>query len=291
MTLAVMAWSIVPAGCSIRGRPSGRQATRRVRTYAAQKGALDAVLGVTPPKSGSYSVTGLDVAKNSAGSYLYPPYVPVTRSYQMSAGVQRDLGHDLMLQADYARRMIKTAPDLNPSDQCSTGSLGFNENNGRAVYNALLIKVQKRLSNHYQFTVSYAYQNLDGLTTLWNLNNWNIAYGPLIPKQNLNVSGVVNLPLGFELTANSSIISRNPVQPLATGVDITGTNATYTTPIDPTARYRCFPTNCGKSDLAKYVGAFNAQYAGTKQPNGRTIPTFVIPTISSAIRLFPRISD
>ncbi|HLG97464.1 MAG TPA: TonB-dependent receptor [Bryobacteraceae bacterium] len=276
-----------------------------VQTYQAQKGALDAVLGVTPPKSGPYSVTGLDVAKNSAGSYLYPPYVPVTRSYQMSIGVQRNLGHDLVAQADYARRVnvntqlgpidlnhynefvngvrtpaipaCKTAPDLNPNDQCSTGSLGFNENYGRAVYNALLVKVQKRFSNHYQFTVSYAYQNLDGLTTLWNLNNWNIAYGPLIPKQNLNVSGVVNLPLGFELTVNSSIISRNPVQPLATGVDITGTNATYTTPIDPTGQYRCFPVNCGKSDLAKYVAAFNATYAGTKQPNGRTIPSFVIP--------------
>ena len=276
-----------------------------VQTYAAQKGALNAVLGVTPPTNGSYSVTGLDVAKNSAGSYLYPPYVPITRSYQMSIGVQRDLGHDMVVQADYARRVnvntqlgpvdlnhyntfvngvrtpaipaCKTAPDLNPNDQCSTGSLGFNENYGRAVYNALLVKWQKRMSNRYQFTVSYAYQNLDGLTTLWNLSNWNIATGPLIPQHNLNVSSVVNLPWGFELTVNSSIISRNPVQPLATGVDITGTNATYTTPIDPTNQYRCFPTNCGKDDLAKFVAAFNATYAGTKQPNGRTIPSFVIP--------------
>ena len=277
-----------------------------VQTYAAQKANLNAVLGVTPPKSGSYSVTGLDVAKNSAGSYLYPPYVPITRSYQASIGVQRDLGHDMVLQVDYARRMnintqlgpidlnhynefvngvrspvipaCKTAPDLNPNDSCSTGSLGFNQNYGRAVYNALLVKWQKRMSNHFQFTVSYAYQNLDGLSTLWNLNNWNIATGPLIPQHNLNVSGVINLPLGFELTVNSSMISRNPVQPLATGVDITGTNATYTTPIDPTQQeYRCFPTVCGKDDLAKYVAAFNAQYAGTKQANGRVIPSFVLP--------------
>jgi Carboxypeptidase regulatory-like domain len=278
-----------------------------VQTYAAQKGTLNGVLGATPPKNGPYSVTGLDVAKNSAGSYLYPPYVPITRSYQMSIGVQRDLGHDMVLQVDYARRVnvntqlgpvdlnhyneyingvrtpvipaCKTAPDLNPNDECSTGSLGFNENYGRAVYNALLVKWQKRMSNRYQFTVSYAFQNLAGLTTLWNLNNWNAATGPLIPQHNLNVSSVVNLPWGFELTLNSSIISRNPVQPLATGVDITGTNATYTTPIDPTGElYRCFPTDCGKADLAKFVAAFNATYAGTKQANGRTIPSFVIPS-------------
>ena len=277
-----------------------------VQTYKAQKGTLDVLLGGTPPKSGPYSVTGLDVAKNSAGSYLYPPYVPVTRSYQASIGVQRDLGHDMVLQIDYARRMnmntqlgpidlnrynsfangvrtpiipaCKTAPDLNPNDQCSTGSLAFNENYGRAVYNALLVKWQKRLSHRYQFTVSYAFQDLDGLTTLWNLNNWNIATGPLIPLHNLNVSAVVNLPLGFELTVNSSIISRNPVQPLATGVDITGTSATYTTPIDPTMQYRCFAISCGKDDLGKAVAAFNATYAGTKAPSGRTIPTYVLPT-------------
>ena len=276
-----------------------------VQTYAAQKDGINAVLGPTPPKNGPYSVTGLDVAKNSAGSFLYPPYVPITRSYQASVGIQRDLGHDMVLTTDYARRVnintqlgpidlnhynefvngvrtpvipaCKTAPDLNPNDQCSTGSLGFNENYGRAVYQALLVKLQKRMSNRYQFTVSYAYQNLNGLTTLWNLNNWNASFGPLIPQHNLNVSSVVNLPWGFELTVNSSIVSRNPVQPLATGVDITGTNATYTTPIDPSAQYRCFPTNCGKDDLTKYVGAFNTAYAGTKQPNGRTIPSFVIP--------------
>src|SRR5271165_5147704 len=173
-----------------------------VQTYAAQQAALSAVLAPAPPKNGPYSVTGLDVAKNSAGSYLYPPNVPITRSYQASIGVQRDLGHDMVITADFARRVnvntqlgpvdlnhynefvngvrtpaipaCKTAPDLNPNDQCSTGSLGFNQNYGRAVYNALLVKWQKRMSNRYQFTVSYAYQNLDGLTTLWNLNNWNI---------------------------------------------------------------------------------------------------------------------
>lgn len=271
-----------------------------VQTYAAQKGALNAVVGVTPPKSGTYTVTGLDIGKTNAGSFLYPPYVPITRSYQTSAGVQHDLGHDLFLQADYARRVnintqlggvdlnyynsfvngirtpvvptCKTAPDLNPTDDCSTGSLAFDENDGRGVYNALLVKVQKRLSHRYQFTVSYAYQNLDGLTTLWNINNWNIATGPLIPRQNLNISSVINLPWASTFT---------------------GTNSTYTTPIDPTGQYRCFPLCGGKGLSAQDVAAFNATYAGTKIPDGKTVPAYIVPpdyqfgdpTISQDIRL------
>jgi hypothetical protein len=76
---------------------------------------------------------------------------------------------------------------------------------------------------------------------------------------------------------NSAIISRNPAQPLATGIDITGLNATYTTPIDPTGQYRCFAISCGKGDLATAVAAWNSTYAGTKAPNGKTIPAYVIP--------------
>jgi hypothetical protein len=91
------------------------------------------------------------------------------------------------------------------------------------------------------------------------------------------VSSVINLPWGFELTINSSIISRNPMQPQATGVDITGTNVTYTTPIDPTSQYRCFPTNCGKGSLAADVASWNATYAGTTAPDGAPIPAYVLP--------------
>jgi hypothetical protein len=292
-----------------------------VRTYAMELPALNAVLGVTPQASGPYSVTGLAVTKTDSSTFLYPPQEPITRSYQTSIGVQREIVHNIVLQADYARRLnthtqlgsvdlnhfnafsngvrtpvipaCTTAPDLNPNDECSTGVLNFLENQGRGVYNALLVKVQKRMSNRYQFTVSYAYQNLNGLTTIYNLNNWYSAYGPLIPRQNLNISGVVNLPFGFELAVNSSMISRNPVQPLATGIDLTGTQSTVSTPIDPTGQYRCFAISCGQAQLAAAVAAWNSTYAGTTTPSGKTIPAFRLPptysfgksTISQDIRL------
>jgi hypothetical protein len=292
-----------------------------VETYDQQLPALNAVLGPVPPKSGPYSITALDVAKNDSSTFLYPPHEPITRSYQTSIGIQRDLGHDMLLQADFARRLnintqlgsidlnhfnkfingvrtpvlpvCTTAPDLDPNHLCSTGVLNFLENQGRAVYQALLMKLQKRFANRYQFTASYAYQNLDGLSTIVNLDNWFQAYGPLIPRHNLNVSGVVELPLGLELSVNSSLISRNPVMPLTTGIDLTGTNSTYTSPIPGLTPFRCFPYSCGKPDLAKAVDAFNATYAGTKAASGKTIPAYVLPphyqlgdpTISQDLRL------
>ncbi|HYL37460.1 MAG TPA: TonB-dependent receptor [Bryobacteraceae bacterium] len=278
-----------------------------VQTYAQQAPAINAVLGPTPPTHGPYSVTPLNISKSSSSvSTLYPPNVSITRSYQVSFGVQRDLGHDMVLQADWARRQNEntqlagvdlnhfnefvnsartpvipactTTPDLNPNDECSTGALGFQENQGRAIYEALLVKVQKRLSHRYQFTGSYAYQNLNALSNIVNYYSWFQSYGPLIPRHNLNISGVVNLPLGFELSVNSSILSRNPIMPTVTGIDLPGTGAAAAGSPIPGLPYRCFPYSCGKDDLAKAVAAFNSTYAGTKTPNGRVIPQYVLPS-------------
>ena len=277
-----------------------------VQTYATQGPLLNAVLGPTPPTKGPYSVTGLNISKSSSSvSTLYPPNVSMTRSYQTSIGIQRDLGSDMVLTADWARRQnentqlpgvdlnhfnefinsVRTpvipactvTPDLNPNDECSTGALGFQQNEGRAVYEGLLVKLQKRLSHRYQFTASYALQNLNALSNIVNYYNWFQSYGPLIPRHNLNISGVVYLPLGFELSVNSSILSRNPVMPTVTGIDLPGTGATGSSPI-PGLSYRCFPYSCGKSDLASAVASYNNTYAGTKTPNGRISPYYVLPS-------------
>jgi hypothetical protein len=239
-----------------------------VRTYAQQAPVINAVLGPTPPTKDPYSVTALDISKSSSSvSTLYPPNVAITRSYQTSLGIQRDLGHDMVLTADWARRQnentqlagvdlnhfnqfvnsVRTpvipactiTPDLNPNDECSTGALGFQENQGRSIYESLLVKVQKRMSHKYQFTASCAYQNLNALSNIVNYNNRFQSYGPLIPRHNLNVSGVINLPYGFGLSVNSSILSRNPVMPTITGIDLPGTGAAGSSPI-PGLSYRCF---------------------------------------------------
>lgn len=277
-----------------------------IQTYAQQAPIINAVLGVTPPTKGPYTTTGLNISKSSSSvSTLYPPNVSITRSYQTSIGIQRDLGHDMIFQADWARRQnentqlagvdlnhynmfvngVRTpvipactvAPDLDPTHECSTGALGFQENQGRAVYEGLLVKLQKRLSHRYQFTGSYAYQNLNALSNIVNLFNWFQSYGPLIPRHILNVSGVANLPWGFELSVNSAITSRNPVAPILPGIDLSGANATQSSPL-PGVDYRCFPVSCGKEDLVKAVNTFNSTIAGTKTSQGRVIPQYALPS-------------
>ena len=71
--------------------------------YNQQIGALTQKFAPSAvPQSGSITVTGLDVAKQAIE--LFPPNYTLGRSWQSSLGVQRDLGHDLVLTADWARR-------------------------------------------------------------------------------------------------------------------------------------------------------------------------------------------
>jgi hypothetical protein len=118
---------------------------------------------------------------------------------------------------------------------------------------------------------------MNALVGLVNLNNWFQSYGPVLPRQNLNISGVVNLPVGFQLSINSSMISRTPVAPTVTGADLSGTGATGSSPL-PGVGYRCFGLSCGKSDLATAVASFNSTIAGTTIPNGRVVPSYVLPS-------------
>ena len=43
-----------------------------------------------------------------------------------------------------------------------------------------------------------------------NMNNYFAGYGPVLAPQNFNLAGTVNLPWGFVVSLNSSIISRSP---------------------------------------------------------------------------------
>lgn len=65
--------------------------------------AIQQLFGANVPRSGPYMTTNIDVAKT--GVEIYPPGSnPLARSYQTSLGIQRDLGHDIVLRADWARR-------------------------------------------------------------------------------------------------------------------------------------------------------------------------------------------
>ncbi len=277
-----------------------------VKLLDAQVPALIQRFSPTQQKDGAIGVSAIDVAKS--GVQLYPRNYPLPRSYQTSIGVQRDFGHGVVLTADYARK-VSTAvqigeEDLNhynafvsgvrspvipacaptnftPGVQCSNGPITFWVNGGRSVYNGLLMKLNKRFSNHFQGTASYAFQSFDANGVVYDGNNYFQSFGPILAHHNLNISGIVQLPWGLQLSLNSSIISRTPFEAFVPGGDLTGTGANPTSSAQsmlPGITFNCFNAGCGKTELAKAVADFNSTYAGKKFPNNNPIPTLVLPS-------------
>ncbi len=265
----------------------------------------------TVQTSGSYcaTCTGIDVLKQ--GVEVYPQNFPLGRSYQTSLGVQRELPFGMVLTADWARRQAENyslgEQDYNhynlvangalspvipvcsssqlfkPGQECSTGPITFWTDQGRAVQDALLVKVVKRLSNHTQFTASYALQKaLD--ENPWNVINWMSSYGQYLNHQNFNIGGLVTMPWGFQLSLNSSIISRFPVTANVAGLVLPGTDAEGGTEPLPGLAFNCLNAGCGKGALASAVAAYNQANptANLTLPSNYALSA---PTISQDVRL------
>jgi hypothetical protein len=255
-----------------------------------------------PQTTGPYSISGINVTKQ--GVEIYPTHFPLARSYQTSIGIQRDLGHNLTLTADYARRQGENVSlsevDLNHSNyyvngvpnpviptcsaaqqfittaECSTGSITFWEDQGRAIYEGMLLKVTGRPHHRLTVVVSYALQHAT-TEAVWNVLNWKQGYGQYLAHNNLTIAGNLDLPWGFQLSLNSSIISPTPANAnIATielpGVDVSGSQSL------PGLPYSSLNAGTGKQQLANLVNQFNNTYAGTKDAQGGTIPKLILPT-------------
>jgi hypothetical protein len=166
-----------------------------------------------------------------------------------------------------------------PGQTCSTGSVTFWVPQGRTIYNGLLVKAQKRMSNHYQFTVSYALQNQNTVVApTLDLNNYFATYGPNLQRHTLNIAALINLPWGLKLSTNTALTSRVPVEPLLIGPDLagSGTNSPLALALSKYG-YNCFAMSCSKTDLANAVATYNSTVAGTKDLRGNIIKPITLP--------------
>jgi len=267
--------------------------------YKAQIGALTAALA--PKDLNDLSTRNIDISKTAA--QLYPKHYPLMSSDHINVGIQRQIMHDLVISADYARRVFNHvdlgALDTNrfnryingvqspvipictpaqaaiPKFECSTGSITFWTPGGHTVYNALLVKVDKRFSKRYQLTAGYALTDQHGYNGIYNLDQWNSSYGPQLARHTLNVSGVVNLPWDFQVGLISTMATKGPQMAYVTGVDLTGSGIT-TTPL-PGLSFNCLNRGCGQSELAAAVDSWNSTYAGKKDAIGKAIPALALP--------------
>jgi carboxypeptidase family protein len=270
--------------------------------FNQQIGAIRQTFGTV---SNDLSVRNIQLNKSAA--QLYPRDYPVQRSYHMNIGVQREVMRDMVLTVDYVRRVfvntlldeidynrfdrringVRTpvipvcstqAQRNNPTAQCSTGSISFWTPGGRGVYNALLLRLDKRLSNRFQFTASYALTGRNEVDDIVNLDNWFEGYGPQGSRHIFNISGKVVMPWGFELGVISSMASRGPVMPEISDVDLDG-DGSDSTRIPGVKGFNCFNRGCGKDDLAQAVAAWNQRFPfGSVDARNRPIPQLVLPT-------------
>jgi hypothetical protein len=279
----------VPIGAPIPQSLTNLTLGQFMQIYNQQIGAIQQRFGTL---SNDLSVRNIQFNKSAA--QLYPSDYPVQRSYQMNLGVQRDLGHGMVLTADYVRRIFvntllgeidynrfqrringvqtpvipicaNAAQRSDPNAQCSTGGITFWTPGGRSVYNAMLFRLDKRLSNRVQFTASYALTGQSGVNGISNLDNWFQSYGPQGSRHILKLSGKVVMPFGFELGVISSMASRGPVMPSINSVDLDG-DGSGSEPI-PGVDFNCFNRGCGKSDLAAAVQNWNSRF----YPNGAPV--------------------
>jgi hypothetical protein len=247
---------------------------------------------------------------------LYPKDFPTAHADHFNLGVQRELSNTMALQADFVYRKgfnqtpggffgasvdfnrfnaisgpiipaCTAANANNPAAECSSGPISFWWAGATSVYKALLVRVDKRMSNHYQFTVSYALQDNEGIQDITqNLNDYFASYGPTVPRHNLTASATVDIKGGFQVSLLSYFLSRGPVAPTINGFDNNGTNTTsgaYTPLLAVTSGgYSGF---LSKDDLQSLVNQYNSNVAGTLTPEGKAgiapnqkYPTITLPT-------------
>jgi Carboxypeptidase regulatory-like domain len=313
VTLATGKPTIIPVGALL---PSAAITTLTLGQFsqivAQQNPGLTAAL--TPANKNDLTVRPIDVSKT--GSQLLPHDYPVQHSYHMSLGIQRQLRHDMVLSADFVRRVFinelydGSNIDLNkfnrtiggvqspvipicpaaqrntPGVECSNGPISFWVPGARQTYTALLMKLDKRFAKRYQFTASYALQDRKGINGIADLSNYASTWGPQGPRNVFSVAGTVDLPWGFQLGFISSFSTKSALAATVSGYDLNG-NGSGVTPL-PGLPYNCLNAGCGTKELNAAVANWNANIAGTfdKSPSPKKIPAINLPTNYSLGRNF-----
>ena len=258
-------------------------------------------------QAGAAGFTGVDFFKTGTG--VLDPNLQVPYSLQYSIGVQHQLRNNLAVSADFVLRnqvhqLFQSDYDLfnraaalggpvlpkcvgaaaiNPAAQCSNGAITVTQSGGRSQYKALLVKVDKRFSNRYQFTASYALSSLTGFFPTENETNWfgNHGYLDADARHRFTFSGVVDLPKGFQASLIAVVVSKGPFDArLPSTIDLFGDGtsiATGTGDTLPGLKVNSLGRGTSKKDLENLVTAFNQTFAGQKDARGATIPTLLLP--------------
>ncbi len=304
----------IPVGGSLTQGLSNLTTAQFLQIYNQQIGAINNRFRDTGNKD--LSVRNINLSKS--GAQLYPRDYPTLQSVHFNFGFQREIRRDMVLTVDYARRVFNHVTDQttfdfnrfnrfvngvrapvipvctpaqasNPAINCSTGAISFWVPGFRTVYNGMLVKLDKRFAQRYQFTASYALQNQHGNNGLINGDNWNQSYGPQGSRHVLNISGIVDLKYGFNLGIISATSSVGPAMVFVNNYDAGGSTGGTASSALPGLDYNCINRGCGKDDVIRAVNDFNTNISknGTaKDVRGNTISALALPSTFDFGRTF-----
>ncbi len=235
----------------------------------------------------------LQFVKSSAlPGTLLDPHLQVPYSEQFTVGVQRQLPHNMALSVDFVQRnrvhntqglaaaidynhfnrsaarggpvlpKCTAAQAIDPTAICANGPIFIINSVDRNQYRALLAKLDKRFSNRYQFTASYALSSLTGFFqkggTPEDADAWFKFHGPLSndSRHRFTFSGLVNLPWNLQTSLIATFASRPPFNARVSGtVDLDGDGQGGDTL--PGLKINDLGRGTGKSDLFLLVNNFN----------------------------------
>jgi len=297
----------VPVGANI---PSGLLTLTlgQWNQIQAQEGPAIAA-SLAPKNLNDLSVRNIDISKSAA--QLYPKDYPVGQSLQFSLGLQHEISRDFVINVDVVRRVFNHTLlgelDMNRFNrfingvqspiipkctgnqgsiigfECSNGSITFWEPASRSTYMAMLVKADKRLSRHFQFTASYALQSAYGYNGVYNMDHWNSTWGPQGARNVLNVSGVIDIPYGIQLGIISTFSTKGPTQLTVGNTDLSGSG--ITTSLIPGLSANCINRGCSNEDITKAINNWNATLAGTfdarHAPTTAKCTSSCIPTLAT----------
>jgi hypothetical protein len=170
-----------------------------------------------------------------------------------------------------------------PNARCSIGAFTVFQSAANFRYAGLHLKVDKRFSDHFQFTGSYAFSHYTGWNggagnVVVNLDNWQESYGvnPNDRTHRLNFSGVFEPPEykggqrflrgllnGWQIATISQFQSAPPLNPnIAIDVDGEGTSIYTLQGIE----WNGFGRSASAGDIRKAVEAYNADVLARAKP-------------------------
>jgi hypothetical protein len=255
------------------------------------------------PANRDFSVRNIELDKQGT---VFVRDLATAYATHFNAGVQREIGPDLVASVDFAYRHFihnqgansdynhynsvrgpvlrrcSAAEANDPKALCSNGPINAFDSIGRAKYRGLLVRVEKRFSRRVQFLASYAFSsavgnnNTPGAVIGFNNDDWFENYGPLdrIPPHTLSLSGFVNLR-AFQVGFSSSYYSRRPFSAFVSGVDFNGDGTDGD--LLPGTTVNAFNQSLGKADLERLVEQFNRDLALRRTSRGQLIPRLRLP--------------